>query len=437
MRDPGPTMPENDPPATRWVMLAIVSAGFIAMTINWFDISTGFPAIGKEFDKPIPDVAFLISVFVAAYGILHIPGGLLATKWGLRRTLALGLAIEAAGSLLSATSTSFAQLVLWRAVAGVGASVFAAVGIAAVSIWFRDHQHALALGISSAAFSVGTALGLYAFADLTDATSWRTSIVIGGVLCLVVAAVSALFFRVPRDAGPLAGAHLTRAGLQQALFNKDIWLYGLAFFGAYGSYLGASQLISGYGDDRHIPGDQVGAAAFLIGIAGVPGSIAAGWLADRYLSPRTLFAAGAVLEAVALACIPLSGPHTFWIPAFGVGFMFNFVFAVWQTVPGGMKGLAPENIGTAIGLMLTISAVGGFVLPWAFGHIVDGPGYAAAWTFLAAVSAVTVAFCLFTRSGSRSLATAPGPAGGPAPDAGRGTSFLRDSSPAAADELGA
>ncbi|QXJ22834.1 MFS transporter [Actinomadura graeca] len=431
MRDHDPTMPENDPPSARWAMLAIVSAGFIAMTINWFDISTGFPAIGKEFDKAIPDVAFLISVFVAAYGILHIPGGLLATKWGLRRTLALGLAIEAAGALLSATSTSFAQLVLWRAVAGVGASIFAAVGIAAVSIWFRDHQHALALGISSAAFSVGTALGLYTFADITDATTWRTSVVIGGILCLAVAGISALFFRVPKGAGPLAGAHLTRAGLQQALFNKDIWLYGLAFFGAYGSYLGASQLISGYGDDRHIPGGQVGAAAFLIGVAGVPGSIAAGWLADRYLSPRILFAAGAVLEAVALACVPLSGPNTFWIPAFAIGFMFNFVFAVWQTVPGGMRGLAPENIGTAIGLMLTISAAGGFVLPWAFGLIVDGPGYGAAWTFLAVVSAATVAFCLPARSAART------PRPSRKPGTGRSTPFLRESTTPATDELGA
>ncbi|TDD93304.1 MFS transporter [Actinomadura rubrisoli] len=408
MRDQNPAVPGNDPPYAKWVMLAIVSAGFVAMTVNWFTISTGFDAIGEEFGKAIPDVAFLISIFVAAYGVLHIPGGMLATRWGLRRTLALGLAIEAAGSLLSATSTSFAQLVVWRAVAGAGASVFAAVGIAAVSVWFRDHRHALALGVSSAAFSVGTALGLYTFADITDATTWRTSTVVAGVLCLAVAALSALCFRVPRGAGALAGAHLTREGLRQTLFNKHIWLYGLAFFGAYGSYLAASQLISGYGEDRGLPGGQVGAAAFLIGIAGVPGSIAAGWLADRYLSPRTLFAAGAVLEAAALACVPLTGPHTFWIPAFGIGFMFNFVFAVWQTVPGGMRGIAPENIGTAVGLMLTISAVGGFVLPWAFGQIVDGPGYGAAWTFLAAVSAITVGACLFSRSGARSSVPSPG-----------------------------
>lgn len=151
----------------------IVSAGFIAMTVNWFNISTGFGAIGDEFGLAIPHVAFLISIFVATYGLLHIPGAFLATRWGLRRTIAVGLAIEAAGSLLSATASSFAQLVAWRGVAGIGASIFAAVGIAAVSIWFRERHHGLALGISSAAFSVGTALGLYTWADIVAATSWR------------------------------------------------------------------------------------------------------------------------------------------------------------------------------------------------------------------------------------------------------------------------
>lgn len=400
----------HDHPATRWWMLAIVCAGFIAMTVNWFNISTGFGAIGDEFGLAIPDVAFLISIFVAAYGILHIPGGFLATRWGLRRTLAVGLGIEAVGSLLSATSGSFAQLVLWRGLAGAGASIFAAVGIAAVSIWFRDHQHGLALGISSAAFSVGTALGLYTWADITAVTSWRTSVVIGGALCLAVAVVSALFFRTPRGIDSLEGVRLTMRSLKETLGNRDIWIYGFAFFGAYGSYLAASQLISGYGEGRGIDGGEIGIAAFLIGVAGVPGSIAAGWLADRYISPRALFSLGVVLEAAFLAAVPLSGPGTFWIPALGIGFMFNFTFAVWQTVPGNLR-IAPENIGTAIGLMLSVSAIGGFVLPWAFGLIADADSYHTAWFFLGVVSVLTVLVGAASRTLTRRPAPAPAAAG--------------------------
>ncbi|WP_300681924.1 MFS transporter [Nocardioides sp.] len=398
------TLPDH--PATRWWMLALVCAGFIAMVVNWFDISTGFHAIGDEYGLAIPDVAFLISMFVAAYGLLHIPGGFLATRWGLRRTIAVGLTIEGIGAIGSASAGSFAQLVMWRALAGAGASIFAAVGIAAVSIWFRERHHGLALGISSAAFSVGTALGLYTWADITDATSWRTAVVISGALALVVAALSLLFFRTPRGVDSLAGVRLTVASLKETLGNRSIWIFGFAFFGAYGSFLAASQLLSDYGDSRAIGSSEVGFAAFLIGIAGVPGSIAAGWITDRYLSPRILFIAGATLEAVFLAAVPLSGPGTFWIPALGIGFMFNFTFAVWQTVPGNLA-IAPENIGTAIGLMLSLSAIGGFVLPWAFGLITDHQSYRAAWIFLGVVSACTALLGALGRSRSRRFAVRP------------------------------
>ncbi|MFE3021529.1 nitrate/nitrite transporter [Streptomyces sp. NPDC059256] len=378
----------------KWGMLTLVSLGFVAMTVNWFNIATGFGPIADEFGLTVPSVAMLISIFVAAYGLLHIPGGFLATKWGLRKVLALGLAMEGLGALLSATAQSFTELIIWRALCGVGASVFAAVGIAAVSVWFRERHHTLALGISSAAFSVGTALGLYVWADITAATSWRTSLVIGGVFCLAVAAASAVFFRIPPGADALQGVHLTREGLRRTLGNRDIWLYGIAFFGAYGAYLTGSQLIASYGEHRGLSGSTVAAAAFLIGMAGVPGSIAAGWIAERFGSTRSLFIAGAVLESLFLLALPLSGPATFWIPAVGIGFMFNFTFAIWQTAPGDSPHIAPEHLSTAIGLMLTVSAVGGFVLPWAFGLLADGPGYPAAWTVMGVVGILTALIAL-------------------------------------------
>ena len=31
----------------RWGMLAVVSLGIVALTLNWFDIATAFPLVGK------------------------------------------------------------------------------------------------------------------------------------------------------------------------------------------------------------------------------------------------------------------------------------------------------------------------------------------------------------------------------------------------------
>ncbi len=32
----------------RWGMLALISAGFIALTLNWFDVAAAFPLIGAS-----------------------------------------------------------------------------------------------------------------------------------------------------------------------------------------------------------------------------------------------------------------------------------------------------------------------------------------------------------------------------------------------------
>jgi len=51
----------SDPYAARWKMPALISLGFVAMTLNWFDIAPAFPAIGTEFHTNISRTAFLLS----------------------------------------------------------------------------------------------------------------------------------------------------------------------------------------------------------------------------------------------------------------------------------------------------------------------------------------------------------------------------------------
>jgi nitrate/nitrite transporter NarK len=58
---------------------------------------------------------------------------------------------------------------------------------------------------------------------------------------------------------------------------------------------------------------------------------------------------------------------------------------------GHLTRLCPSRLtsspGQAIGLMLTLAAIGGFFIPIIFGHLVPHTSYGAGWIFLAAVSA--------------------------------------------------
>jgi hypothetical protein len=45
-------------------MLAVVSLGIVALTLNWFDVATAFPLVGKEFHVGLGSLSFLISLYI-------------------------------------------------------------------------------------------------------------------------------------------------------------------------------------------------------------------------------------------------------------------------------------------------------------------------------------------------------------------------------------
>jgi ACS family D-galactonate transporter-like MFS transporter len=371
-------------------MLAILCAGFIALTLNWFDVATAFPAIAVEFKVGLGPLSLLISLFIIAYGVLHIPGGMLATRIGMKRTLVIGLTIQGLAGVMSGLSYSYGELAVFRIISGVGGSIFIAVAFAAVSVWFQNHRMTLALGVSGgAAFSVGAVVALYVWVYLQTATNWHVSLIVAGVFELVVALITLIGFRVPDGQSGLLGEKFDRASFRASLGNRNLWTYGLALLGGYGAYFTVSQLFSEYAiTERHLSAAIGGLIAALIALAGIPAAILGGFLADRTRNLRAYVLVPLILCAVFLALIPILPTAIIWIPAIGIGFFLIFGFAAWTSVPARVAGIPHAYLGTATGLMLTLAAIGGFFVPIIFGAIAPAAGFDAGWFFLAGISLV-------------------------------------------------
>lgn len=182
----------------RWWMLLILSLGFVAFTLNWFDVAAAFPALGQQFQLQIPQLALLISLFIAGYGIFHIPTGFLTYRFGLRNVLLAGLLIEALGAIASAFAPSYAWLGILRIITGIGGSLFVGCGFSLVTSWFRGRELALAMGIATGgAFTLGVALGLFVWVSVVQASGWSIVLAIGGAIGLLAFLVSLIFLRVP------------------------------------------------------------------------------------------------------------------------------------------------------------------------------------------------------------------------------------------------
>jgi ACS family D-galactonate transporter-like MFS transporter len=395
----------------RWGMLTVISLGILALTLNWFDVATAFPAIGAQFKVGLGPLSYLISLYIVGYGLSHIPGGMLATAIGMKKTLVLGLAVQGLAGIMSGLSYSYAELAFFRAVSGIGGSVFIAVGTAAVVLWFRDQDVTLALGITGGAvFSAGAGLALYVWLYVQRATSWHTSLILAGVFELLVMIVTVAVFRVPAGDRSLGGARFDRAALRATLASRDLWIYGLALFGGYGAYFTTSQLFSEYVTaDRHFDPSAGGLLAALIALAGIPGSLLGGYWADRSANLRMFVVGPLVVVAALLALIPVVPASALWAVGIGIGFFLIFGFAAWLAVPARVCDIGPQYIGTATGLMLTLAAVGGFFIPIIFGHLVPHSSFDTGWVFLAVVS---FAFALLGLTGRNPATVSKHPGAG-------------------------
>jgi ACS family D-galactonate transporter-like MFS transporter len=384
----------------RWGMLAVICLGIVALTLNWFDVAAAFPLIGAEFKVGLGSLSYLISLFVVGYGLSHIAGGMLATSIGMKRAIALGLLVQGIAGIMSGLSYNYTELALFRVVSGVGGSVFIAVGFGAVVVWFDGSDLTLALGISGgASFSVGVVFALYVWVYVQRATSWHTSLVLGGCFELLAMLATIAFFRVPDGAKFLTGARFDRAALQASLASRDLWVYGVALLGGYGAYLTTSQLFSEYAtSQRHFDPSTAGLLSSSIALAGVPGSLLGGYWADRSSNLRAFVVGSLIAVAALLSVVPIVPAGALWFVAMGIGFFLIFGFAVWSGVPARVCGIAHEYIGTATGLMLTLAAVGGFFIPIVFGHLVPRTSFDTGWVFLAIVAFAFAVVGLFGRN---------------------------------------
>ncbi|MFE5852714.1 nitrate/nitrite transporter [Streptomyces sp. NPDC056500] len=385
----------------RWRMLALLVAGYVGLTLNWFNIASAFTPISEDLGASFTQLAFLIALFLIGYGVVHIPAGLLATRLGLKRTLILGIVLESVGGILSGIAVEYTDLAIYRVLAGIGGSIFLSVSVGAVTVWFRHHEINLALGITGgAAFSIGTALGLYGCVALTDVVGWRAMLITCGVLNLIVAAAAAAWFRTPPDVAGLAGAEITREGLSKALWDRQLWIYGGAMIGVYGAYITASQLLGEYAvDEFGFSTGQGGLLGAVFALAGIPGSLIGGHLADRLKNYRLIMVVPFLAMSAALFLLPVRSAPLLWFLSALIGFLFLFSFPAWLCVPSDVSRVDPEHIGTAVGLMLTLAAVGGFVVPVVFGKVVPAAGYGAGWAAMGALSVLTALIGLLGRPG--------------------------------------
>jgi MFS transporter, NNP family, nitrate/nitrite transporter len=379
-------------------VLVLSTVAFSLLFAVWLMLGVLAVPIQAELGLSALEFTWVTAIAVLSGSLLRLPFGILTDRYGGRRVLGLLTLACAVPCFLLGTATSFEEIMIYAFLFGFAGNAFS-VGIAWNAAYFDRARQGFALGTFGAG-NVGAAItkligpALIAWvpaAGLLDGAiggGWRFVPALYALL-LVVTGV-ALFVLAPTpDLMPGAGRSLRE--MLVPLRDVRVFRFGLYYVVVFGAYVALSLWLPRY--YTQVYGLSLSHAALLTALFIFPASLLrplGGWLSDRF-GPRPV--TYAVFGAMLLACVPLTAPAQFslgpalffaLIEVIGIGMGIGKA-SVYKYIPE----YYPSDVGLVGGVVGTLGALGGFVLPLSFGYLeaLTGRPEACFWVLLALIVA--------------------------------------------------
>lgn len=174
-------------------------ASFFLVALDQTIISTALGKIVEDFNS-FSSLAWVVTAYLITTTITTPIAGKLSDMFGRRSMLIAGVLIFTIGSLLSGTSSSIEQLILWRALQGIGGGILTANAFTIIGDLFAARERGKWQGIIGAVFGIASVIGPllggfltepHAIAGLT--TDWRWTFFINVPIGIAALAIIAIF----------------------------------------------------------------------------------------------------------------------------------------------------------------------------------------------------------------------------------------------------
>jgi EmrB/QacA subfamily drug resistance transporter len=300
------------PLQNRRMVLAIILATYLMIVLDASVVITALPKIHEGLHFSAAELSWVQSAYALTFGGLLLLGARAGDIIGRRTVFVLGIGIFTAASLLGGLAQSPAELLVARAVQGVGGAIAAPSTLALLTTSFAEGQERTrALAAYSAVAGAGGSVGLVLGGLLTDLISWRAG----------------LFINVPVGALLmwLAPRYLEDTEPQPGRFDMA---------GAVTSTLGMTALVYGFVRAAEAGwGDAITIASFAAGVALLAAFVVTERRAVHPITPLRLFASRERSGANAARMLIVGG-------------MFSMFFFLSQYLQG-VRGYSPLEAGVA------------------------------------------------------------------------------------------
>ena len=352
--------------------------------------------IGEEFSLTGVQIGSITSSFFVTYAFMQVPGGLLADRWGYRKTLGGMYALAGLALLgIAIGGVSYSLLLVFVGLHGLGAGAYFPSSFGYMLTRSDPDRRAFNGAVIFTGVFVGLGFGLLMAGPLYRALeSWRVPFVFLAGPTLALAGYYAFRLKeIPRRRSP--------AKFSSVFFDWSVIAVMLAnFCSLYGFWLAVSWGPAFLQAERGLSVTGSGAFTALYAAAAIPASLVAGRFSDK-VGRRKLCVILFPLSAGAVLVMSFA-ESKLWLALSLVAFgglgkpALEPVMLAW--LGDRVSRVKPEAMASTMGVVNFVGQASGIVAPILTGWIRDVSGSLAGGFYLgAAIVSCGFLLCLFAK----------------------------------------
>jgi len=208
----------------RWIAMALLAAAQFVVVLDAAIVNVALPSIGTDLDFSQENLSWVVNAYTLTFGGFLLLGGRMADLLGRRRLFMGGLVLFAIASLAGGLATTDTQLIIARAVQGLGAALVSPAALSLVTVLFAEGaERNKALGVWGAVAGSGGAVGVLLGGVLTEFAGWEWVLFVNVPVGIVAALLAPRLLPESRNGGTrhfdIAGAISITAGVSLLVYT--------------------------------------------------------------------------------------------------------------------------------------------------------------------------------------------------------------------------
>jgi EmrB/QacA subfamily drug resistance transporter len=210
----------------------VTSVTLFMVQLDNLVVATALPTIRDNLHASLESLEWTVNAYTLTFAVLLLTGAALGDRFGRKRVFLAGLAVFTLASAGAAISSTADQLVLARAVQGVGAAILTPLTLTLLSAAVPPSRRVLALGAWGAVGGLGIAVGPVVGGAVIEGASWEWIFWLNVPIGIVIFPIAMSRLQESRglvsrlDFAGTAFASVGLFGLVLALVRGNSWGWG-------------------------------------------------------------------------------------------------------------------------------------------------------------------------------------------------------------------